>query len=594
MNAHKILNDIIEDAWEDFKLIAEDYIVKNKKSGAIYSVKSVNNDKHEPLEMDSNGKPIERSAEEAEAKSREMHASNSVIQGKEKKSAESAEKNEAKADAIKSAKENPKAELSHMDKAIFEDKSYPFYVDKSNLIKHIKPVSNRACDESSVSTLQHNSKELIKAANSKGALSKQDVEQFQNAANLIIKNSVNSGVTESAINNIINDSIAKILFQEDESRKHGMGDHGIRHIYGNMKYTDQALNELDSTVKTTPREKMMAQLIMTMHDLGYAGSVARTPGMKGIYASSAHKEVSTELVNHMISKGKWKDLNLTKKEKAFVLNAVLTHDSSEMDFEKQPVLSSIRMSDNLAVFKAEKIPYVFNIFGEEKTKTQLGDLRKINVKIEKFENELTKQYIAGNITGEEYNNKLIKVKEVQKHQQNKVKKSLIETVNNNTEYNDIEKKYLLTAIDEISPWTTKAIPGMYAGQIKKHNGITFNKNKNNVIQATIILEHNKFNEQLLDAGLDLGNKQFEKVAESFGLQTPKKPKLITDEEISKLNPNEIKKVMSNNLKLVKQYEKDMKLYNDTINKGKFVNDKFKIIAKQLKNEVYTYIKCLVN
>lgn len=582
--------DITKDIKKILESIEEDYIVQNKNTGNVYSVKNFNSDTQIAVDKDEKGNPIERSPDEAEAKSREIHKEKSTQSKAEKDTKEKEDKKAAINRALKSATENAKGELDHMTNTIFKDKNNPFHIDIKSAVKKMKKVSNKPVTKESVDTLKHNGKVLIEEANKKGALSKEDITYLDDMNNLLCSTAADSGLTEKHMNRLLVDSISKVLFQEDESRKHQLGDHGIRHIYGNMKYTQQALTKLDSKVKTTQRQKFLAQMIMVSHDLGYATSEARKPGMDGINASNAHKDVSGILIEHEINNGLWKDMNLTEDEKKFVIHAIKTHDAAEMDFDNEPVLSSIRLSDNIAVFKKEKIPYAFKMLGDEKSKGSLTQLRLINQSSEKIEKEITQKYLNNEISGEQYNNKLVALKQMQKKKQNAIKDSLKQFVNENTQYKDFEKKAILNAIDEISPFTAKVTPGMWSGQIREQDGINFEDNEEGKTRASVHIEHNKFNEQLNSAGFNLGNNKFLKMAESFGIEAPKKPKPITKEQLNNLNQKEKEKLLAENFKSVQEYNNKKQKYDESLSKGELINPTFKVKVEQMKNEAINNLR----
>ncbi len=73
------------------KRIVEDYIVKNKDTGNIYSVKNFDSDKHESMDTDNTGKPIDRTGEEADIKSRELQDTESSTKKQSKEEQEKAE-----------------------------------------------------------------------------------------------------------------------------------------------------------------------------------------------------------------------------------------------------------------------------------------------------------------------------------------------------------------------------------------------------------------------------------------------------------------------------------------------------------------------
>jgi hypothetical protein len=555
-------------------LLSEDYIVKNKETGNVYSVKHINSKKHVAVDTDESGKPVNRSEEEADDKSRELQSKVPDIKKADSKAADKKARAEAEAKAIKAATDNPKGEIDYMKKAILEDKSNPFHFD----IKELSTKMNKVSDTEQVSTesakkIKENGDLIIQAVKSNNSLNDEDIENLTNVNNLLTTSAIGSGFSESAVNDMMVDSLTKMLFQENESRKHQLGDHGIRHIYGDMKYTNEALVKLDEYVKTTPRQKYLTQVMLAIHDLGYSTSVMREPGMS-ITASNSHKDVSAILTDYELNSGPWSKLNLTDDEKKLVDYAIRTHDDMNLDFENQPVVSAIRLSDNMAVFKKEKIPYVFKMFGEKKSEKILLDIKTINAKSNSIESNLTKKYLNKEISGIKYNNSIEKLHNAVTQKQNKLKDDLHKEVDK-SDYKDYEKTYLNDAIDEITLYTAKATLGMWAGEIREKDGIDFDKNGEK-IRANVYLQQNKFNTLLSDAGLDLGNDKFLKLANSFGIEKPEYPKQMKQADLDKLSPKEREDIVAKQFEAMDSYFKSLDNYENKLDKGELANDSIKI------------------
>ncbi len=150
------------------------------------------------------------------------------------------------------------------------------------------------------------------------------------------------------------DSVKKMVHQEVESNRQQFTDHGIRHVYGNI---DRQLEIMDSMSDKVPvKDKLAAMAIMVNHDMGYTTKDVRVGGVEGVKASSGHKDNSFEMYNSQ--KSTWNENKLfTPKEFDRVTNAIKTHDSSEMSSDN--LLTSTRISDNLALFAKEKLPSMF-------------------------------------------------------------------------------------------------------------------------------------------------------------------------------------------------------------------------------------------
>ena len=180
------------------------------------------------------------------------------------------------------------------------------------------------------------------------------------------------GVDSKSLDGIMRDSVQKLVFQDIESRKRQLGDHGVRHILGNFNMQEQIFDSLDKAgIHVTPKERFMAAVVQINHDIGYTSEIS-------IFKSDKyHKQYSGKLFE--AEKDKFSGV-FNPDELAFMKNAIETHDDSSLNWQLDPINSAIRMSDNLALFSAEKLPTLFkeipgslDILSEMKVAAMNGD-----------------------------------------------------------------------------------------------------------------------------------------------------------------------------------------------------------------------------
>jgi outer membrane biosynthesis protein TonB len=168
-----------------------------------------------------------------------------------------------------------------------------------------------------------------------------------------IKDGSLSGVSQADLDEYVQDDIKRMVHQEIESRGRSLGDHGLRHLVSNTQNSTQMLGELQkSGIKVTGRDKLMAATIMANHDAGYTVGVAATDISKG----GAHKAQSETLARDEMDRYS-KIFGKDNAEK--IAHIIGTHDSTDIDWEADPLASSVRLSDNIALFGRDKVQDLF-------------------------------------------------------------------------------------------------------------------------------------------------------------------------------------------------------------------------------------------
>ena len=202
----------------------------------------------------------------------------------------------------------------------------------------------------------------------------------------LIKDPAFADVDSKDMDAFVNDSVQKLMYQEVQSNRQQYTDHGIRHIAGNIDRQEQIMNQMGDT---DPREKLMAIAIMINHDVGYDTPLIREGGFRGIVLTSSHPEMSAKIFDEQ--RDQWnKDKIFSSEEYDRMKEIIKTHDSVELD-RNDILATSTRLSDNLSLFSAEKLPGVFQYVPN--AKEILVDManaakHKDSALFEEFRNEL--------------------------------------------------------------------------------------------------------------------------------------------------------------------------------------------------------------
>ena len=280
----------------------------------------------------------------------------------------------------------------------------------------------------------------------------------------------NKTLNADLLNKVSVDAIHKLVFQEVESRKRQLGDHGIRHITGNIRYKDMLLDAIEKAggKKFTNEERIVSDFIMLEHDMGYTSekSKASFGQMHKIDGSSFFGGESQYLDlfgGHIF---------------LFMRRMVATHDHPEINWEQKPVRSSIRLADNLALFHKEKFPAIF---------------RYVPKGIDYLE-EIQAAYLEEDLP---------RVEEI---------RGRLNLAIDDTSLDHLLKEDLKKAATEVMIKTGKFTLGMLAGEI---TGAVY---KNGAMYIDI--KHRSY-EKRLQSLFDMGQQQFKKLADSYRVDLAK-------------------------------------------------------------------------
>lgn len=253
-----------------------------------------------------------------------------------------------------------------------------------------------------------------------------------------------------------------LVSQEHEAMSRQLGDHGIRHLQGNIENSNMVLDKVPG--QSNDRAKAQIYISQIFHDTGYLTEPS------GMFLDEGHKRWSAEHYDENIRPIVEKAMG--KPAASEITHIIRTHDDTSLDWESDPVASAVRVADNMALFHKEKLPPLFRVKGNLSLLTDAH---------------------TGKLSIED------------------ARAKMIENINASP-FSDKVKGQLTKGANEVSKMTGKFTLGMLGGYI---SGASW---KNGHIN--IELTRNK-NQDLLNRMLDLGQKQFAKFAKSYKVDPDK-------------------------------------------------------------------------
>jgi len=248
-----------------------------------------------------------------------------------------------------------------------------------------------------------------------------------------------------------------LIAQEVEAATRVLGDHGIHHLYGNLRTTDDLLRASGGTTN----DRIIGALVATFHDTGYLTDPARAWQDKGHgHWSQQHFDAN---VGPLVEKA------FGPEAAKRTSSIIATHDAKDMDWENDKLASSCRLADNVALFYPEKTPGLFRYVPENRTAMEAFARGEMDVST--LQNTLT---------------------------DNIKKSNLPEGL----------KSQLARATSEVNAGLPKFIGGMWSGKIKR---VSWDRQ----YKAPVIHVVNRGNDALMSV-LDMGQASFAKMAKEFG------------------------------------------------------------------------------
>lgn len=276
------------------------------------------------------------------------------------------------------------------------------------------------------------------------------------------------------VNEISRDLVEKVVYQNKESLKRALGDHGVRHIIdGNITEAMKIADEYNKSHPDKPLSAADRLKIMTVHynhDMGYTVGINRT----GFESTGDHKYFSQKLFD---SDKEVYGKIFTNEDMNQMSEMIQTHDEAETDFTNKPIESIIRLSDNLGLFHDSKLPEVFYSDPEN-----LVILQKIYIARE------TGQGISG------------------------LQKELKTRIQEQPGLDENTRTALTNAAGEVFKGTPEFNLGMFAGKLDGY--------RMEADQMVVRLRESDMHKQIQEL-FNLNQKQFVKLLDSYGIDLKK-------------------------------------------------------------------------
>lgn len=190
------------------------------------------------------------------------------------------------------------SDYSKVDKKTFQrnmNKVLSFIQDKDIELRHNQketPIYRNV--EGFISTQKQNLQRTI-AKYSIGVRSKFAQKALQNYKQKVLevlkqactKQGGLGNVSEKQMDSFLQDQIKRLVYQQVETRRRSMGDHGIRHLVGNALNSVDIMQQLNKGgIPISGKDKFLAMSTMINHDIGYTlGQVALDASKGGFHKS---------------------------------------------------------------------------------------------------------------------------------------------------------------------------------------------------------------------------------------------------------------------------------------------------------------------
>ena len=268
-----------------------------------------------------------------------------------------------------------------------------------------------------------------------------------------------AGVSAEGIRQISMDALDHLLSQDIEAQGRTLGDHGIHHLKGDADMAKDILSVLPGN-HNSPENRLMMNLAAVYHDAGYLTPPSRA------FLDADHPRWSAQYFNEHVSP-MLKD-HFSKDYVQMLSQVIYSHDHTGINWETEPELSAFSTADNMALFHKEKMPPVVR-YVPANTKV-LVDLAQKQITVEEAQTRMLSNIANSSLT-----------KQV--------------------------KSRLSQAVPEVSGLLPKFTLGMVG---TKYEGVSWNTN-----HLVVDVSRTTANEELGKV-LDLGQKQFQKLAETYG------------------------------------------------------------------------------
>lgn len=216
-----------------------------------------------------------------------------------------------------------------------------------------------------------------------------------------------------------------LVYQEQQTWRRQLGDHGVRHIFDDIEMGRQMGSEMMDTIGHITKDDLAVMTAAAVfHDIGYVADSARLT----LEGTKYHQHYGAEYVKqNRETFDNMFGVEATEK----IADMIERHQDSDIDWQEDPMGTSLRVSDNLGLFAPEKLPALFNYIE--------GALDKL----EEIHDDFLQQ------RGPEF---------IESHKQD------LRDLVDRSSLNENIKQDLLAAVDEVFPMSGKFTLGMMAGE----------------------------------------------------------------------------------------------------------------------------------
>jgi hypothetical protein len=258
--------------------------------------------------------------------------------------------------ALLSSLMNPEIEEMIMMESIYGVQTRE-EVNLSDTLEHRETLlqGKEKLDDVSAQRLKQHAKQLLDRINISKKISPDNEILILKLTYDLIGTAKESGLTTEQATKLVEDSIEKLTYQTIESTGRQLGDHGIRHIYGNIKVATDLMAQYERSGKPfSIRQKLLMIITQINHDMGYTAAL----GANGFDGTQLHPLVS----EIMLESRRALLVDIVGEEGFLQMQGFIrNHDGTEflMDTDTHLMGSIIRISDNMALFSYEKLPEIF-------------------------------------------------------------------------------------------------------------------------------------------------------------------------------------------------------------------------------------------
>lgn len=277
----------------------------------------------------------------------------------------------------------------------------------------------------------------------------------------------------SALSALFDHAFDSVRKQSEISYTRTLGDHGFRHIMSNINRCNQIMDELQKNgiADITAQDRILATLTHLYHDIGFTAE----KNVRG-WDLSEHPQEGANMIKE---NGVYDEIvSIFGKDSAdTVTDWIAHHATPEIDWDERPIMSSIALSDNLAIFAKEKMPKLF------------GEMPEAFYGLEKIQ-----KLKQNNAATPDVINTIIK----------EVKTAIWKRFKNDP----VLAEQLVLAAQEINVDTPKFTLGMWAGEMEKL------RMKDRIMEIDVkSLPY----EMRLQKVFDMGQNGFGKLAKTYGI-----------------------------------------------------------------------------